>query len=62
MVSVDPSEDPETVAQSIRDARGRLALSRIREAAAEGAAAKLSLDEINLEIAAVRKARRSSGR
>jgi len=62
LVSVDASEDPETVIQSIRDARSRLALSRIREAASRGGAAKLSLDEINREIAAARKARRSSRR
>lgn len=62
LVNVDASEDPETVIQSIRDSRSRLALSRIREAAAHSGAARLSLAEIDREIAATRKARRSSRR
>ena len=62
MVNVDASEDPETVIRSIRDARSRLALSRIREAAASGGGARLSSDEINREIVATRKARRLSRR
>jgi hypothetical protein len=62
MINVDASEDPETVIQSIRDSRSRLALSRIREEAARSGAARLPLDEINREIAATRKARRSSRR
>jgi antitoxin (DNA-binding transcriptional repressor) of toxin-antitoxin stability system len=60
LVNVDPSEDPETIIQSIRDARSRLALSRVREAAARGGSARLSLTEINREIAATRKARQAS--
>jgi len=59
LVHVDASEDPETVIQSIRDSRTRLALSRIRQAAASSNAARLSLAEINREIAATRKPRRS---
>lgn len=62
LINVDVAEDPETVIQSFRDARSRLALSRIREAAARGGAARLSLKEINCEIAAARKALRSSHR
>ena len=60
LVNVDASEDPETMIQSIRDARSRLALSRVRAAAARGGAARLSLAEINREIAATRQARRAS--
>jgi len=60
LVNVDPSEDPETMIQSIRDSRSQLALSRVRKAAARRGAARLSLTEINREIAANRKARRSS--
>ena len=60
LVDVAAAEDPEAVVQSIRDSRSRLALSRIREAAARSGAARLSLTEINREIAAARKARRSS--
>jgi antitoxin (DNA-binding transcriptional repressor) of toxin-antitoxin stability system len=59
LVNVDPSEDPETIIRSIRDARSRLALSRVREAAARSGSARLSLVEINREIAATRKARQA---
>jgi antitoxin (DNA-binding transcriptional repressor) of toxin-antitoxin stability system len=59
LVNVEASEDPETVIQSIRDSRSRLALSRIREAAASSGAGRLPLDDINREIAATRKSRRS---
>jgi antitoxin (DNA-binding transcriptional repressor) of toxin-antitoxin stability system len=60
LVNVDPTEDPDTIVQSIRDARSRLALSRVREAAARGGSARLSLAEINREITATRKARQAS--
>ena len=59
LVNVDASEDPETMIQSIRDSRSRMALSRVREAAARSGAARLSLAEINREIAATRKARQA---
>lgn len=61
LVNVDASEDPEAVIQSIRDSRSRLALSRVREAAARSGSSGMSLAEINQEIAAVRQTRRSSG-
>jgi antitoxin (DNA-binding transcriptional repressor) of toxin-antitoxin stability system len=60
LVNVDASEDPETMIQSIRDSRSRLALSRVREQAARSGVARLSLAEINREIAATRKARRAA--
>ena len=60
LVNVDASEDPETMIQSIRDSRSRLALSRIRESAARSGTARLSLAEINLKIAATRKARQAA--
>lgn len=59
LVNVDASEDPEALIQSIRDSRSRLALSRVREAAARSAASRMSLAEINQEIAAARKTRES---
>ena len=59
LVNVDASEDPETVIQSIRDSRSRLALSRVRKASARSGADGLSLSAINREIAATRKARRA---
>ena len=57
LVNVDASEDPETVIQSIRDSRSRLALSRVRAAAASSGSARVLLVEINREIAATRKSR-----
>ena len=60
LVNVDASEDPEAMIQSIRDSRSRLALSRVRAAAARTGSARLSLAEINREIAATRKARRAT--
>ena len=57
LVSVDGSEDPETVLRAIRDSRSRLALSRIREAASASGAVRLPLAAINREISATRKAR-----
>jgi antitoxin (DNA-binding transcriptional repressor) of toxin-antitoxin stability system len=59
LVNVEASEDPETVIQSIRDSRSRLALSRIREAASRSGAVNMTLAQINGEIAAARKLRRS---
>jgi antitoxin (DNA-binding transcriptional repressor) of toxin-antitoxin stability system len=58
LVHVDPADDPEAVIQSIRDARSRLALSRVREAAARSGASRLTLADINREVAAVRAKRR----
>jgi antitoxin (DNA-binding transcriptional repressor) of toxin-antitoxin stability system len=62
LVNVDASEDPETVIQSIRDSRSRMALSRVREAAAQSGMTALTLDQINREIVAARKARRAPRR
>ncbi len=61
-VSLNTSEDPETMIQSIRDSRRRLALSRIREESARNETDRLSLDENNREIIATRKERQTSGR
>jgi len=62
LVNIEAAEDPGTLIQSIRDSRSRLALSRIRESAAASGAARMSLEEINREIRATRKARRPPGR
>jgi antitoxin (DNA-binding transcriptional repressor) of toxin-antitoxin stability system len=61
LVHVDPGEDPETVIRSIRDSRSRLALSRIREAAARRGSSTLSLADITGEVRAARTARRRRG-
>ncbi len=58
LVNVGATEDPETVIQSIRDSRGRLALTRIRAAASRHGTAKLTLAQVNREIALARKSRR----
>ena len=58
LVHLDPAEDPETVIRSIRDARSRLALSRIRAAASRTGSSDLALAGINREIQASRTARR----
>ena len=62
LVHVDPAEDPEAMIRGIRDARSRLALGRVRTAAARSKANRLSSAEIGREIAAVRRARRTAAR
>jgi antitoxin (DNA-binding transcriptional repressor) of toxin-antitoxin stability system len=59
LVNVDASEDPESIIQSIRDSRSRLALSRIRESARRTGVNRMTLAEINREISATRKAHKS---
>ena len=58
LLHVDASENPEGMLQAVGDARSRLALSRVREAAHRSGAAKMTLSEIEREIAAVRAVRR----
>lgn len=62
LVHVDPAEDPEAMIQSIRDARSRLALSRVRAAAARSGADRLPPSAIEREITAARRAQRSAGK
>jgi hypothetical protein len=56
---VETAEDPEKFLQSIRDARSRMALSRVREAARESGASRMTLEQINQEISAARKVRKN---
>jgi hypothetical protein len=58
LVHVDTGDDPEAVIRSIRDARSRLALGRIREAARRRGTSRLTLAEINREVESVRAERR----
>ncbi len=58
LVHVDTADDPEAVIRSIRDARSRLALSRIREAARRGGTSRMPLAEINRQVETVRAERR----
>jgi len=58
MLDIGPEDDAFAMVESSREVRGRLALSRIREAARQSGAATLSPAEIEQEIAAARAARR----
>jgi hypothetical protein len=58
IVHVDTADDPEAVIRSIRDARSRLALSRIREAARRGGTSRMTRAEVNREVEAARAERR----
>ena len=60
MLDIGQDEDPSALLAEVHAARGRLTLSRIREAAQRKGSAKMSLDEINAEIAVTRQARRSA--
>lgn len=59
LLNVETAEDPEKFLQSIRDARSRMALSRVREAARESGASRMTLEQINQEISAARKVRKN---
>lgn len=58
MLNIGPDEDVLALLESTREARGRLALRRVRDAASESGATGLTLAEINHEIAQTRAARR----
>jgi antitoxin (DNA-binding transcriptional repressor) of toxin-antitoxin stability system len=59
LVNVDNAEDPESILQSIRDSRSRLALSRIRETARRTGVSRFTPEQIDREIAAARKAHKT---
>jgi antitoxin (DNA-binding transcriptional repressor) of toxin-antitoxin stability system len=59
LVNVDNAEDPESILQSIRDSRSRLALSRIRETARRTGVSRFTPAQIDREIAAARKAHKT---
>jgi antitoxin (DNA-binding transcriptional repressor) of toxin-antitoxin stability system len=56
LINVDNAEDPESILQSIRDSRSRLALSRIRETARRTGVSRFTPELIDREIVAARKA------
>jgi len=58
LVNVGAGDDPEALIQSVRDSRSRLALSRVRESARRAGTDRLTLEQINREISAARKARK----
>jgi hypothetical protein len=59
LLNIEATEDPESILQSIRDSRSRLALSHIRETARKSGVNKLSATQIEQEISATRKANKS---
>jgi hypothetical protein len=59
LLNLEAAEDPESILQSIRDSRSRLALGRIRESARASGANRLTPEQINAEIYGARKARRA---
>ncbi len=59
MLDIGPEDDALALIQSTREARSRLALSRVREAARQSGAAALTPAEIEQEISQARAARRS---
>lgn len=59
LVNLDEGEDPDRLAEAIRQARARLALSDMRAASRRNGSDKLTLDQINAEIQAARTGRKS---
>ena len=60
LLDVTQQDDPQALLDAVRDARSRLALSRIREMARRSGAADMSMNEIEQEIKLVRADRRKS--
>jgi hypothetical protein len=60
LLHVDQDDDPQTLLDAVKDARSRLALSRIREAARRSGAASLSAEQVEREIRAARAERRKA--
>ena len=60
LLDVDPQEDPQVMLDAVRDARSRLALTRVRESARRSGTANLSMEAIDQEIKKARADRRKS--
>ncbi len=58
LINVEDQADPQIMLDAVRDARSRVALSRIRVAARRGGAADMPMAEIEREIQATRRERR----
>lgn len=58
LLDVDQQSDPQAMLDAVRDARSRLALSRVRDAARRSGAAEMSPARIEQEIRQVRSNRR----
>ncbi len=59
LVDVGAGEDPDLVIQALRDSRSRLALARARESARKAGTSRMSMRDIEKEIATARKERRT---
>ncbi|MBT3380797.1 MAG: hypothetical protein HN742_29100 [Lentisphaerae bacterium] len=59
ILSIDPAEDPEDILNATREARSRLALSRIREAARRAGTHTMTSPQIDEVIADVRSGRKA---
>ncbi|MBN1961517.1 MAG: hypothetical protein JW841_11270 [Deltaproteobacteria bacterium] len=57
LINVAPTDNPTAVITAIHQARERMALSRIREAASRNGAAQMTTPQINREILAARAER-----
>ncbi|MFH1476624.1 MAG: hypothetical protein ABIH24_03910 [Verrucomicrobiota bacterium] len=60
LLNMDQQNDPQAMLDAVRDARSRLALSRVRAAARDSGAAGMSMAGIEQEIRLVRTNRRKS--
>jgi hypothetical protein len=60
LLDVGQQDDPQTMLDAVRDARSRMALSRVREAARRSGAAGLSANQIEREINQARAERRKA--
>lgn len=58
LVDLEEGEKPDQLAEAIDLARGRLALSALREASRRGGAEAIPLNDINREVRTVRSERR----
>jgi len=59
LVHVGPADDPEAVIQAVRDSRSRLALARARDSARRAGTSRMTMPDIEREIAAARSERRA---
>jgi len=60
MMDIPDGQDPEELLTAVREARARMAVSRMRASAKSAGASRLALDEINKEIATTRAGRRAA--
>jgi len=62
LIDLAEGENPDQLAEAVRMARARLALSDLRTASRRNGTADMTLEEINAEIRSAREARRKTRR